>query len=58
MSNETTTREKMKAYVLLTGSTEQATRLIQAEAQEKLAAAQEKLAAAIQSGATREDDTE
>lgn len=43
------TKEKMREYTLLTGSTEAASRLIEAEATNRLAEAQEKLAEALSS---------
>ena len=42
------TKEKMREYTRLTGSTDQATRLIEAESRQQLAEAQHRLAEAIE----------
>ena len=43
-----TTKEKMREYTRLTGSTDQATRLIEAESRTELAKAQSRLAEALE----------
>lgn len=43
-----TTKEKMKEYTRMTGSTEQATRLIEAESRSDLAASNRQLAEALE----------